>query len=80
MPGEEVEIIKPFGDYAGLFLCHCHNLEYEDMGMMRNCTWVEFALSFTRQFRYRHTHKISRYQSVQVARSLDAYPQRSAVP
>ncbi len=36
MPGEEVEIIKPFKDYTGLFLYHCHNLEHEDMGMMRN--------------------------------------------
>ncbi|MCC6915800.1 multicopper oxidase domain-containing protein [Nitrosomonas sp.] len=36
MPGEEIEIIKPFGDYTGLFLYHCHNLEHEDMGMMRN--------------------------------------------
>ena len=36
MPGEEVEIIKPFTDYTGLFLYHCHNLEHEDMGMMRN--------------------------------------------
>ena len=36
MPGEEVEIIKPFNDYTGLFLYHCHNLEHEDMGMMRN--------------------------------------------
>ena len=36
MPGEEVEIIKPFMDYTGLFLYHCHNLEHEDMGMMRN--------------------------------------------
>lgn len=36
MPGEEVEIIKPFQDYTGLFLYHCHNLEHEDMGMMRN--------------------------------------------
>lgn len=35
MPGEEVEIIKPFQDYKGLFLYHCHNLEHEDMGMMR---------------------------------------------
>ena len=24
------------GDYPGLFLYHCHNLEHEDMGMMRN--------------------------------------------
>ena len=36
MPGEEIEIIKPFEDYTGLFLYHCHNLEHEDMGMMRN--------------------------------------------
>lgn len=36
MPGEEVEIIKPFKDFTGLFLYHCHNLEHEDMGMMRN--------------------------------------------
>ncbi len=36
MPGEEIEIIKPFQDYTGLFLYHCHNLEHEDLGMMRN--------------------------------------------
>lgn len=36
MPGEEIEILKPFQDYSGLFLYHCHNLEHEDMGMMRN--------------------------------------------
>jgi len=35
MPGEEVHIIKPFQDYKGLFLYHCHNLEHEDLGMMR---------------------------------------------
>lgn len=35
MPGEAVEIVKPFQDYKGLFLYHCHNLEHEDMGMMR---------------------------------------------
>lgn len=35
MPGEEVEIAKPFEDYKGLFLYHCHNLEHEDLGMMR---------------------------------------------
>lgn len=34
-PGEEIEIIKPFEDYTGLFLYHCHNLEHEDLGMMR---------------------------------------------
>ncbi|RLA19532.1 MAG: hypothetical protein DRQ56_05220 [Gammaproteobacteria bacterium] len=36
MPGERVTMIKPFEDYKGLFLYHCHNLEHEDMGMMRN--------------------------------------------
>jgi FtsP/CotA-like multicopper oxidase with cupredoxin domain len=35
MPGETVDIIKPFQDYKGLFLYHCHNLEHEDLGMMR---------------------------------------------
>lgn len=35
MPGEAIEIIKPFQDYKGLFLYHCHNLEHEDLGMMR---------------------------------------------
>jgi blue copper oxidase len=36
MPGERVRILVRFGDYPGLFLYHCHNLEHEDMGMMRN--------------------------------------------
>ncbi len=35
MPMEIVKIIKPFQDFKGLFLYHCHNLEHEDMGMMR---------------------------------------------
>ncbi|MDT8425863.1 MAG: multicopper oxidase domain-containing protein [Methyloprofundus sp.] len=35
MPGEEIIIAKPFQDYKGLFLYHCHNLEHEDLGMMR---------------------------------------------
>jgi FtsP/CotA-like multicopper oxidase with cupredoxin domain len=35
MPGERVRIIKPFQDYKGVFMFHCHNLEHEDMGMMR---------------------------------------------
>ena len=34
-PGERVRIIKPFHDFKGLFMYHCHNLEHEDMGMMR---------------------------------------------
>jgi hypothetical protein len=36
MPGERVRIIKPFQDFKGLFMFHCHNLEHEDMGMMRD--------------------------------------------
>jgi blue copper oxidase len=35
-PGERVRIRVRFDRYAGLFLYHCHNLEHEDMGMMRN--------------------------------------------
>jgi FtsP/CotA-like multicopper oxidase with cupredoxin domain len=36
MPGERVRILVGFEDYPGLYLYHCHNLEHEDMGMMRN--------------------------------------------
>lgn len=36
MPGERVKILLKFEDYTGLYLYHCHNLEHEDMGMMRN--------------------------------------------
>ncbi len=36
MPGERIRILVPFEDYPGLYLYHCHNLEHEDMGMMRN--------------------------------------------
>lgn len=36
LPGEEITLIKPFPDYKGLFLYHCHNLEHEDSEMMRN--------------------------------------------
>jgi FtsP/CotA-like multicopper oxidase with cupredoxin domain len=35
MPGESVRLIKPFQDFKGLFMYHCHNLEHEDRGMMR---------------------------------------------
>lgn len=34
-PGERIRIAKPFEDYKGRFMYHCHNLEHEDMGMMR---------------------------------------------
>jgi FtsP/CotA-like multicopper oxidase with cupredoxin domain len=36
MPGERVQIAVHFEDFTGLYLYHCHNLEHEDMGMMRN--------------------------------------------
>ncbi|CAB5139398.1 Multicopper oxidase [Olavius algarvensis associated proteobacterium Delta 3] len=36
MPGERIKILTKFDDYPELFLYHCHNLEHEDMGMMRN--------------------------------------------
>lgn len=36
MPGERIRLLVRFGDYPGMFLYHCHNLEHEDMGMMRN--------------------------------------------
>ena len=35
MSGERVRFIKPFQDFKGVFMFHCHNLEHEDMGMMR---------------------------------------------
>jgi FtsP/CotA-like multicopper oxidase with cupredoxin domain len=36
MPGERVKLLVKFEDYEGLYMYHCHNLEHEDMGMMRN--------------------------------------------
>lgn len=36
MPGERVRVLVRFEKYPGLFLYHCHKLEHEDMGMMRN--------------------------------------------
>jgi len=36
MPGERVKALLKFEDFEGLYLYHCHNLEHEDMGMMRN--------------------------------------------
>ncbi len=34
-PGERLRIAKRFGDFKGRFMYHCHNLEHEDAGMMR---------------------------------------------
>ena len=36
MPGMRVRVLLKFEDFEGLYLYHCHNLEHEDMGMMRN--------------------------------------------
>lgn len=36
MPGERVRILMRFADHTGLFLYHCHMLEHEDSGLMRN--------------------------------------------
>jgi suppressor of ftsI len=36
MPGEKATALMRFVDYPGLYLYHCHNLEHEDAGMMRN--------------------------------------------
>ncbi len=36
MAGERVQVRLRFEDFTGLYLYHCHNLEHEDMGMMRN--------------------------------------------
>ncbi len=36
LPGETVAIQVRFTEHKGLYLYHCHVLEHEDMGMMRN--------------------------------------------
>jgi FtsP/CotA-like multicopper oxidase with cupredoxin domain len=41
MPGERVRVLVKFTHYPGLYLYHCHNLEHEDMGMMRNYRVIE---------------------------------------
>jgi FtsP/CotA-like multicopper oxidase with cupredoxin domain len=35
-PGEGVRLLMRFDDFPGLFMYHCHNLEHEDQGLMRN--------------------------------------------
>ena len=34
-PSEQATVIARFGPYRGRYVLHCHNLEHEDMGMMR---------------------------------------------
>ena len=41
LPGMRVRVAMRFEDFTGLFIYHCHNLEHEDMGMMRNYEVVE---------------------------------------
>lgn len=41
MPGEQARILLKFEDFSGLYLYHCHNLEHEDLGMMRNYRVVD---------------------------------------
>ena len=36
LPGETVRVQVTFSKHPGLYLYHCHILEHEDMGMMRN--------------------------------------------
>lgn len=36
MPGMKIKIRLKFEDFKGIYVYHCHNLEHEDMGMMRN--------------------------------------------
>jgi FtsP/CotA-like multicopper oxidase with cupredoxin domain len=35
-PGEKVKVAMAFGPDTGMYMYHCHILEHEDMGMMRN--------------------------------------------
>jgi FtsP/CotA-like multicopper oxidase with cupredoxin domain len=36
MPGERVKLLLRFAEHTGTFMVHCHILEHEDMGLMRN--------------------------------------------
>ena len=36
MPGERIRLLLRFEDFTGKYVYHCHNLEHEDAGMMRN--------------------------------------------
>jgi len=42
-PGEKVKIAMAFGPDAGMYMYHCHILEHEDMGMMRNIMVMEMT-------------------------------------
>ena len=36
LPGQRVKVLMRFENHTGLYLYHCHILEHEDLGMMRN--------------------------------------------
>jgi len=36
LPGERVRVLMQFEQHTGIYLYHCHILEHEDLGMMRN--------------------------------------------
>lgn len=35
LPDETVQVVMKFERFTGLYMLHCHNMEHEDMGMMR---------------------------------------------
>ncbi|MBS3774075.1 MAG: multicopper oxidase family protein [Bacteroidales bacterium] len=41
LPGMRVQVAMRFEDFTGIYVYHCHNLEHEDMGMMRNYEVVD---------------------------------------
>ena len=43
-PGEKVKIAMTFGPETGMYMYHCHILEHEDMGMMRNVMVMEMGM------------------------------------
>jgi len=44
LPGETVRAQITFSSHPGLFVYHCHILEHEDMGMMRNLSLLRSTL------------------------------------
>ncbi len=36
LPGERVRVLMKFENHTGIYLYHCHIVEHEDIGMMRN--------------------------------------------
>jgi FtsP/CotA-like multicopper oxidase with cupredoxin domain len=40
MPGERVRLLLRFAEHTGTYMVHCHILEHEDMGMMRDIAVV----------------------------------------